>query len=509
MAMLKHRKLMLILVLLLVGGSIASSLGYAVYLRSDGYRRSIEDEVSGYLKLPVSVGAITPLSIHGRRFDEVSVYLADNTERIFHCAESFWRRQQIGDVQRYVLEIQDGWFLIGTGRFSRGDYKKMLHGGLGHDFTELNLQAVFLQNMDIVWRQADFELSVDAAAGEVVFDYSGDGKANLSARTLNGIRVPEPINIRAIFTPGRSIEFHHIALDVPRIPLSALGLDRSLNTTVTDGSFDGTVTFRQSGNGPVLTLRGAVRDARLEELTGQLPMGAIRGVANIDVGEAVMTHDRLVSLSFSGDLSGVYLRDLAPFLKQPDLEGKINLSVEQARYGENELEYLSASADAADVSMAAITRLIGKGVITGQLRVTVNALLVVDNTIRWADIDLDVIPPPDGSGAIDRDMILYVGGQILGVDLGSAKKFLPEKVEYAKLGCKIEIDRDQLRVKGSHGTDGRTILTVRVFDQELGIVREPSRTFPLTDLLASLKERVFEYDVDTVRNWWEHSKEEK
>ena len=183
----------------------------------------------------------------------------------------------------------------------------------------------------------------------------------------------------------------------------------------------------------------------------------------------------------------------------PDLTGTVSLSVEQLRYADGQLRYLSAAAEAADVSMAAVTRLIGHGVITGTLLVKVNSIVIVDGTVRWADISLDVIPPADQPGTIDRDMILFAGSEILGVDLGSARKYLPEAVEYVRLGCRLLVENDKLTVAGTHGADGKTLLTVRLFGQELGIIRQPRRVFAVSDLLDYIRRKAADYDVQHIR----------
>jgi hypothetical protein len=91
--------------------------------------------------------------------------------------------------------------------------------------------------------------------------------------------------------------------------------------------------------------------------------------------------------------------------------------------------------------------------------------------------------------------------ELIGLDLSSV---LPERVEYASLGAKLVIDGEVLRVRGTHGTDGRTILTVRALGRDLPIVKELDRTFPIGPLLAQIREKLATYDVEDVREWWEH-----
>jgi hypothetical protein len=356
--------------------------------------------------------------------------------------------------------------------------------------------------MDVIWRQPDFELHVDQSHGEVKFDAGGGGRAHLAASRLNREEVELPINIQAQFTPGAGRQFHHVALDVPRISLTALNLQRFLGGQVTAGWFKGTLTYREQEDVPSLSLRGSIGDARLEELTRRLPGGPWHGRADIDIYEATVSRRRLLSLNFDGELRDIRLGDLSTLFNQPELDGRINLCVQQARYRDDRLIHLSGFADATNVSMAAVTRLLGHGEITGDLRVTVRSLLIEDNDLRRAEVDLEVIPPVKESGTIDREMILYAAEKVLGVDLGRAGQLLPERVEYAKLGCKLIVDGDVLTVRGLHGADGRTILTVRVFEQELGLIRQTDEAYPVADVLEHIRRRIADYNVEEFMKWW-------
>ncbi len=495
----QRKKIVLAACVLVVCGFVVSIICHSLYLRSDRYRVSVEQSVAHLLGMPIEIGRVVPLSGSSQGFEDIRVYLPSRDEQIFQGDWATWTAIEKGPVQTGSLELVGGWFLLGTGEFSRDDYRAMLQGGLGHNFQAMSVSSVTLDDVDIVWRQMDFELSVDGANGEVVFEEDGTGEAGLTARVLNGETVADPIHIRALFTPGSPVEFHSITLDVPEISLTGVGIEEILGSRASTGSFGGTVTYRQRDDTPIVTVRGSLRDARLEELTEKVPSGPWHGTANIDVSEAVVACEEIEKISFSGELSDVRMQDLAGLLGQPDLTGTVSLSVEQLRYADGQLRYLSAAAEAADVSMAAVTRLIGHGVITGTLLVKVNSIVIVDGTVRWADISLDVIPPADQPGTIDRDMILFAGSEILGVDLGSARKYLPEAVEYVRLGCRLLVENDKLTVAGTHGADGKTLLTVRLFGQELGIIRQPRRVFAVSDLLDYIRRKAADYDVQHIR----------
>jgi hypothetical protein len=125
---------------------------------------------------------------------------------------------------------------------------------------------------------------------------------------------------------------------------------------------------------------------------------------------------------------------------------------------------------------------------------------VVDDALQRAEIDLIAVPPDNAPGTIDRELVRWASEELLGFDVSAV---VPEKTEYVKLGVRLVIEGEQLRVFGTHGYDGRTILTVRVLGRELPLVREFDRTFEVGPLVATIRERLEAYELDRVRQWWE------
>jgi hypothetical protein len=504
--MLVRRWIILTLTVVLVVGSLAASTAYALHIRSERYRQYVMKGVSRFLGLPTEIGGVIPLSSRSRGFESVRIWLPAHQVQIFDAQRAVWHNARTPQ-ERNRLDLFDSWLLLGDDQFSREDYEIMLRHSLGLDLKSLDLANIRFENSDILWRQEDFELRVQRTSGDVAFDPDGRGRASLAAYVLNGETVDEPIHVAATFTPGAGLVFHHIALDVPRIPLGALALEKLLATKITGGWFAGTLSFRQVGNEPEFSLRGRLADARLAELTTRVIGGPFTGSANVILTEATFTRDAMQSLAFSGDLEDLRLNEFAPLLNQRELDGSLDLHVHQLDFHGGKLAHLSAAADASDLSMAALTQLLGKGVITGTLEVKVNSLLVVDDTIQWADVDLHVTPPQGESGTIDRDIIRAAADKALGIDLGRIGSLLPEKVEYLQLGAKLLIDHDQLRVQGSHGRDNQTILTVRVLGQEIGIIKQPKKVFPVSELLAALRARAAQHDPQELLEWWKRKQE--
>ncbi len=498
--MLPHRKVLLVLTLLGVGGPLSATLGYGLYLRSDRYRSVLERDVSALLELPVSLGRVRTMTAHSRAFFDIQVALPARQATIFRCDKAVWYDETQNGQPRFALDLIDGWLLVGTHQWAEADYQAMLRSGLGRDFAALALRRIHLDGIDLEWQHPDVTLTVREAVGEMLFDDDGTGRAALRANNLNEHPVTEPIKIIAHFTPGAGLRFHEAVLDLPPIPFRNLGLERLLRSNVEHGTFRGQLGYRETADGPVIELSGSVDEARLEELTEPIIGGPFHGGVNVVVDRAVFRNRRLERLRFRGRIDDLRLAELVPMLRNSPLESKVQLRVHQADLTGRTVDYLSATGQATDLSLENVTRLIGRGIITGRLRVDIRSLLVVDDRLQRAEVDLMAVPPDDAPGTIDRPLLQWAGQELVGLNLSPV---LPERIEYAKLGVRLVIDGEQLRVLGTHGADGRTILTIRVFGREVPLVGELDRTFEVGPLVSRVRERLEQYELERVRQWWE------
>lgn len=128
------------------------------------------------------------------------------------------------------------------------------------------------------------------------------------------------------------------------------------------------------------------------------------------------------------------------------------------------------------------------------------SLLVVDDVLQRAEIDLIAVPPDDAPGTIDRALVRWVSQELIGLDVSAV---LPERIEYAKLGVRLVVDGEQLRVYGTHGRGNRIILTVRVLDRDIPLVGQFDRVFEVGPLVSMIRDRLEQYELDRVRQWWE------
>ena len=137
---------------------------------------------------------------------------------------------------------------------------------------------------------------------------------------------------------------------------------------------------------------------------------------------------------------------------------------------------------------------------------------MVGETIRAADIEVSVAPPANQKGLIDRALLLDAAERGLGFQWPAAlpKRLLPEKIEYVDIGARLLIRDNKLRVLGTHGSDGRAIITIRdpVFGRPLTIFSEPGHVYDLTPYINQVLTTIQSYQPDEVKQWLEDVVEE-
>jgi hypothetical protein len=430
--------------------------------------------------------------------EDIRTWLPDRREQVFACKRAAWREIVRDDRPEYELAIQDGWLLVGREEWQRSDYDSILRSGFGHDFVALGLKGIHLDNVDFRWEHEDFSISANGAGGVIHFDKQGRGRASLVSRQLNEYRSEEQIGINAMFVPGVGLHFEEVVLQVPHMPLEALGIQRVLGTEVTDGSFAGRVVYR-GGEPEVLELSGVLADARLEELTVQVVGGPFTGRVDIVLDVVRFCGQQLDTLRFRGRLDGLRIGAVFPLLESSAVDSRVGLDVGECCYEGSRLARFTASGEADDLPLSAVTEALGYGRVNGQLRIRIHSMLVVDDKLRSADVDLIATPPADRPGVIDKALLQRVLQEVFGFD---ASRFLPDEVEYTKLGAKLLVSGDELAVLGTHGPQNRTILTIRVAGREWGLVKQPDRTYPVGDLVAMVRERLQQYDTKSLEAWW-------
>jgi hypothetical protein len=509
-----RRKILLTATLVLSLGSLATTLGYGLHLRSDAYRDGVADKLANRLRLNVSLASVEPLTFHARRLHDITLRSTRRDEDVFHCDVAEWRNLTRNGTRDFTIQISDGWLLVGSHGWGSSDYRELLASGLGHDFAKLGIREVRLQRIDLRWRYPGLEFQAQQAHGALTFDTDGVGRASLEAPTLNGFPVDEPIRIAARFRPGENLMFHEVILTAPEAPLRALGLEAFLGGDISQGRFAGDVRFRQRDGQSIVTVSGAVNDALLEELTRPLETGPVSGKVDVVVNQAAFENRQLTSLKFSGALSNVAVDPIGAILRAPTLGGVVDLRIHWAAFERGpgfergRLAHLSAEGAARDVELSALTTLLGGGKITGRLRAEIHALQVVDDHLTHAHVTLEAVPPNGKSGTIDRELLSRISRETLGFDATTIVPSVIHELEYTRLGVDLELNGQTLRVRGTHGLYSDTILTLRIFGREIGVVKAPDRTFTVDDPMALLRRTVEEVDPDDIRHWWRTRQEQ-
>mgnify|MGYP000159188930 CR=1 FL=1 len=505
--MLRRRRLLLTGVMLVVAGSLGATAGYGLHLRSDRYLRRTQAQLSAFFELPCDIGGIAPLTFSSRLFSDVTVWLPDRRDPVFRCAEAVWHEGRDRGQTTCRLELSRGTFAIASDAWGREDYARVLRSGLGHDFDAIRLDEVRLHDFAVEFRHDMFRLDCRRADGVITFGDNGDSLARLSAAEFNGVLMAEPVLIAARFSPERGVVLHEVVLTLPEIPLANVGIDGVLRTRLTRGRFSGRVEYTQD-DGPAARVAGRLSDLSLEEVTRGMEIGPLRGVLDVAVDDMRIA-DRLVThLAARGQLSDLRLEDVGRMIGEPRLRGRADLNLRAVDAALGHLNRLAFDGVVTEVPIEPLCAMLGQGAMTGELAVRINALRVVRDEIEWADIEIDASPPAGRIGTIDRELLMTGVRGVLGEEWTARLPvhLLPEQIEYAQCGVRLNVRNNRLRVLGTHGPARDQILTLRVLGQELPVVRTLRREFDLTPVLREWRDAVASKDPrrwgPTLRNWW-------
>lgn len=479
----------------------AALVGVSIYPETDLFRQQMEQVLSDRLNMNVSIERI----LHDAKCRVLHNVLATARHRdvdIFRCERAEWTDLVDESKTTRSLKIINGMMLVGEDEWQREDYKQVLESGLGHDFSEMGLTGIHIDNIDLEWRHPQFTFTADDTTGQIDFDDNNTANAVLTAPILNGSTVPDPIRITANFTPGQPVEFHHVTLDIAQLPLSSLGIDTFVESEVTTGQFRGSVVYRKTEN-TTIQIHGNIENAQLHELTAALPHGPYHGKVDLTVDNIEIQNNELDKLHIAGSVDGLHLKHVTTALHLPNIDGTIDLKVHDAIVENKQLKHLNATGFAEKLSLDILTSILGKGKITGSLNVALNALEIVDGEVASAKIVLTAIPPDDAPGTIDRDVLKYLSEQALGVVVASVVPIVVDSVEYTHLGAELELVGDRLYVRGSHGPERNRILSIKVLGAEIPAVTAPQEFYNVHELLEKFRQKIADTDREKIKHWWQ------
>ncbi len=499
-----QRRILLVLSVLLVGGSLTWTTGYAIHLRSDSYRTSVEADLSNFFELPCELGRIRGQTFSSRSFQDVAIWLPGRRDLVFSCKDAIWYEIKSDGRERHELDLVDGVLILGSDRWVKEDYKQVLESGLGHNFESLNLSRVGLSQFEVSFHRREFAVRCRDTSGTIDVSDPKNGIARLHAYELNGHPVSQGAQIYARFLPKNGVQVNELILSLPTVPLEAIGLDSLLGGHVTRGRFSGSVQFLQKESEPEVWVRGQLEDAELAELTRNVPLGPLSGRFSVNVDGARVVKSIVTHLRGSGQIKDLSLASFAPLMGTRQLDGRASFDFDVVDLALGHVNRLRFGGVIQGLSLESLLAPWGRGSATGQMSIRVNNVEIVNDNIHSADIEISAIPPPNGKGTIDRALLLsaverafhFAWPESLPQDL------LPEKVEYARFGMRLLVRDNQLRILGAHGENDDTILTIKVAGMDFGVVKEPAGEIDLEPYLTDLLKRARSYDPDRVREWW-------
>lgn len=485
------------LITALVGGTA----GYGLRFRTDTYRRDLEQRLSLFFQLPTEVGRVEPHTLHSRVFRDVRIWLPDRRDRVFDCPLAIWTQAPGGRASGLQLDLVGGTLSIGSEQWLPEDYRRVLRAAFTRNLADLDLRLVRFQGVDFAWPRRGARLTAEHVTGQVVFDGQRRGEAMLVASSLNGVRVAEPVHIFALVRPEEDDFLPEVRLTVPKLPIATLQLDQPLRAPVHSGRFEGTIVYRQHGEAETVHVSGRAEGLALRELTAGAPFGPIDGWLQLRIEDSTIAGSPpvLESIRLSGQLDDLAIGPLLQRAGYRGVDGRAAVRIDQLHLQGSQVRELSAGGRLGGVSLEPLTGALGRGVIRGDLSVLLNSLRITDDQIATLDADLQVRPPRNSPGTIDREMLLNTFTRLIGVSL--PEQILPEKIEYAQIGAKLLANRGRLRVLGRVGPHGRAILVLRLLGQEVP-VPPPTETFSIQPVLDDMQLRLRRLNRETIRRWW-------
>ena len=459
-------------------GSLAGTLGYAWYLRSDRYRQSCAAYLEEALGLPSDIGRVVPRSWTAREFDDVEVWLPGRRSKALSCRRSLVRYTPTPDKpEAYEIEMLGGTCEISTRTWLREDYRLMIESGLRPGFDPEGPQRVHFADMDLRFERGEFRGWLEGAAGVIVFETLESARAAITCRALNGHVPEQPVQLNAQFSPrADGVRIDGLTLTVPSLPLVVMDLQTLAGVDVWSGAFSGRLDYQEDNGTRVLAVSGTCLDINLAECTEGLTPKPWSGCCpELELTNLLLENGRPQRLRFRGVLTGLVLGDVLTPWELEGVGGKLILRVRDADLSTAGIDHLVASGECTDLSLTKLTEHFELGVMSGTARLVIDDLTVENNRLCSLDAEIRV-DETDEVQWIEGRLVTALIGRVLNMQI---PPILPERIEYTQLGLRLEIRDEWLYVFGTHGARDKTILTVRMLGQEVPLVNEPENAFDL------------------------------
>jgi hypothetical protein len=487
--MTQRRWLAAALLAILTLGSLSVTLGNAWYVRSASYRESCAASLSETLGLPSEIGRVVPRSRMAREFEDIVVWLPGRRDEAHTCRHAVLRYTgSKEDPDEYELDLTGGSSEISTRTWLRSDYRSVIESGLRPGFTECGPRRVHFGDMRLIFDRNEFRATLSGAGGTIEFDDPQHGRASVVCTNLNGHTPREPVLLTAAFSPRETgIRVDKLELTVPDLPLAIAGLRDLVGLDVRSGTFHGRLGYSEPNGEKHVELSGHCFDVELREFTGGLVPTGWRGTCpEIEMQELRVENRVPTRLRFRGRLSDVHLGDILATWGLRDTTGVLALSVGAADFSQNGIDRFVASGTCIDLDLEKLSKAIGLGAMSGVLRVQIADLTIEDNRLKSLDATLTVADADDPPNWVEGVLLREIARRALKFDL---PPIVPPRLEYTRLGVRLEVQDEELHVFGTHGEKERAILTARLLGNEIALINEPHNAFDLTPFFDDLRAR--------------------
>lgn len=490
-AAMKRRAALAILLAVVLFGSLTLTGGYACSLRSEAYRRACVALLSAALDLPCDIASVAPRSWRAREFRDVVVWLPQRRDVALRCRQAtVIRRPAADNPAAYEIELTGGESEVSTRTWMRGDYRGVIESGLRPGFSAGGPRRVTFSDMNLTIVRDRLRFDLAAAAGRIDFEPQR-GVATAICRALNGHAVDEPVSLSAEFSPiDGGIRIDRADLAIPEIPLSVARLGELIDVSIRRGVFGGRVRYAESDGHSDLTVSGRCAGLDLSECSAPWTPHQLHGTCpEIELKNLRITDGAVCELDFRGSLADIAVGDILALWNIHDVGGRLELAVAAAQLSTSGVERFVASGECVGLTLEPLTAAIGLGRASGALRVAIREIRIEQNRLAAFQAEVSV---DDGAAPnwVEGRVIRELARRALGLNL---PPILPQRFEYARLGLRLEVVDERLYVFGTHGPDDKTILTAKLFDQELSLIQEPRRSFDLTPWLDIARDRMNEW----------------
>lgn len=490
--MVRSRKTAAVALIAVMAASLSVVGGTAWCLRSDLHRRAAEQLLSASLALPSDIGRVVPRTWSSREYHDVRVWLPERRDKVVWCERALVRHTPRPDnPAAYEIEIVGGMAEISARTWLQEDYRGVIESGLRPGFAPGGPNVVRFAQMLVHFERDGFELSLADAAGRVEFVTAERGEAFATAARLNGHSVNEPVALSADFSSQTGgIRVDSLTLALPELPLEVLRLETLLGAAVRTGQFAGRLQYAESAAGRELMISGRCRGLELAECTAGLTPSPWRGrCVEVELQELRLGESGPLRLRFRGALADVRVSDILSGWGLSAGPAVAALEVGAAALSPEGIERFVASGSCAEVSLEALSAALDMGRMSGTLRVRIDDLTIEHNRLKSLDALLTVNDAAGEPNWIEGALLRTLAEKLLHVPLPD---ILPQRIEYTRLGVRLEVRDEVLYVYGTHGPGEKTILTVRIAGRSLPLLTEPQRPFDLAALGDWLRERAAE-----------------